>query len=112
MTTPLDAALAWSALTLKWMDMMAASSQVVARRTQRRNSPVQLFAMGSEKAQAAVESSHAMARHMMAAPPSSPLAAWEAWARFLTSGMAPFHARATRNAKRARRRKGSRRSKR
>lgn len=108
MTTrsPLDAALAWSTVSLKWMEMMAASSQVVARRTRRPNTPAQLFTMGSEKVEAIVESSHAVARHMLAAPPANPLAAWEAWARLLTSGMAPFHARAVRNARRGKGRKG------
>ena len=100
--TPLDAALAWSTLGLKWMEMMAASSQVITHRTRRRNSPAQLYSMGSEKVEALVESSNAIARHMMAAPPSSPFAAYEAWARILASGMAPFHTRATRNARRRR----------
>jgi hypothetical protein len=104
--TPFDAALAWSSLGLKWMEMMAASSQVIAHRSRRLKTPVQLFTMGSEKVEAMLESSNAMARHMMAAPPSSALAACEAWARLLASGMAPFHARATRNARRRRTRKG------
>ncbi len=103
--SPLDAALAWSTLGLKWMEMMAASGQVIARRARRRNTPVQLYTMGSEKVEAIVESSSAMLRHFMAAPPTSALAAWEAWARLFTSGMAPFHARATRNARRGKRRK-------
>ena len=103
--TPFDATFAWGTLGLKWMEMMAASSLVIAHRTRRANTPVQLFTMGSEKVEAMVESSNAMVRHMMAAPPSSPLAAYEAWARILASGMAPFHTRATRNARRRRNRK-------
>lgn len=47
--TPYDAALAWSALGLKWLEMMTASGLVIARRTTRRNTPGQLFTMGSEK---------------------------------------------------------------
>ena len=104
--TPYDAALAWSALGLKWLEMMTASGQVIAHRTTRRNTPAQLFTMGSEKVMAAAESSTAIARHMMAAPPATPLAAWDAWARLLLGGMAPFHARATRNARRRTTRKG------
>jgi hypothetical protein len=106
--TPFDAALAWSTLGIQWMEMMAASSQVIARRSRRLNTPAQLFTMGSEKVEAMVESSNAIARHIMAPPPSSALAACEAWARLLASGMAPFHTRATRNARRRRTRKGKR----
>ena len=101
--SPFDAALAWSTLGLKWMEMLAASGQVIAHRTHRRNTPAQLYTMGSEKVEAMIESSNAMARYLMSARPATALAAWDAWARLLTSGMAPYHARATRN---ARRRKG------
>lgn len=104
--SPLDAVLAWSTLGLKWTEMMAASGQVIAHRARRRNTPVQLFTMGSEKVEAIVESSNAIARHIMTAPPANALAAWEAWARLLTNGIAPFHARATRNARRRKSRKG------
>jgi hypothetical protein len=95
---PLNAAFAWGTLGLKWIEMMAASGEVVSRRTRRRNTPAQLFEMGNEKVQAAVESSHAMARQMMTFPTGSALAAWGAWARVLGSGIAPYHSRATRNA--------------
>ena len=104
-TTPLDAALAWNTLGLKWMEMMAASGQVIAHRTSRRNTPAQLYTMGSEKVEAMLAASNAVSRQMLIAPPTSTLAAWEAWARLLTSGMAPFHARATLNARRRRTRK-------
>ena len=104
--SPFGTALAWSTLGLKWMEMMAASGQVIAHRTQRRNTPVQLFTMGSEKVEAMVESYNAILRHSLAASPgANPFVAWEAWARMLASGMAPYHQRATRNARRSRRRR-------
>ena len=104
--SPFGTALAWSTLGLKWMEMMAASGQVIAHRTQRRNTPVQLFTMGSEKVEAMVESYNAIVRHSLAAAPgANPFVAWEAWARMLASGMAPYHQRATRNARRSRRRR-------
>ena len=82
---------------------MAASAAVIHHRTNRRNSPAQLFAMANEKAQATVESSHAMARHWLAMNPRDGLHAWQQWATLLARGMAPYHARALRNARRARR---------
>ena len=104
--SPFGAALAWSTLGLKWMEMMAASGQVIAHRTQRRNTPVQLFTMGSEKVEASIESYNAIVRNARAAAPgTNPFAAWDAWARMLASGMAPYHQRAVRNARRARRRR-------
>jgi len=96
---PVNAAFAWTNLGLRWIEMMAASGQVVSRRTRRRNSPAQLFEMGNEKAQAAIESSHAMARHMIGFPTRDALAMWNAWARVLSSGVAPYHSRAVRNAR-------------
>lgn len=101
----MNAALAWGDLGLKWMEMMAASGQVISHRARRRNSPAQLFEMGNEKAQAAIESSHAMARQLMAFPSGGPLATWAAWTRLLASGVAPYHARAVRNARSPRRRR-------
>ena len=96
---PLDAALAWNALGLQWLDMMSASGAAIARRTRRQPSPTQLFHMGSEKVEAALESSAAMGRAMSSFPAGDPLAMWGAWARILSSGVAPFHARAKRNAR-------------
>jgi phosphoribosylformylglycinamidine (FGAM) synthase-like enzyme len=88
--------------------MMAASGQVIAHRSRRANTQAQLFEMGSEKVEALVASSNAMARHMLASStPASAAAAWEAWARLLTAGMAPFHARARRNARSGRKTKGN-----
>ena len=102
MPLPVNAALAWSHLGLQWIEMMQASGQVISRRTRRRNTPAEVFEMGNEKVQAAVESSHAMARRMMGFPTGSTLAMWNAWARVLGSGVAPYHSRATRNARRRR----------
>ena len=56
-----------------------------------------------EKVLAAVESSNAMARRMIAFPAADPFAMWNAWARILASGMTPYRARAVRNARSARR---------
>jgi hypothetical protein len=105
--TPLavNVALAWTDLGFRWIEMMAASGQVVSRRTRRCNSPAQLFEMGSEKALAAIESSHAMARQMVGFPTRDALAMWNAWARVLSSGVAPYHSRAVRNARAGRRRR-------
>lgn len=98
----MNAALAWAAFGLKWMETMTASGQVIARRSRRRPTPAELFGMGSEKVAAAVESSNAMARHMIGFPMHDPMAIWNAWARVLTSGMAPYRSRAVRNARRRR----------
>jgi hypothetical protein len=59
--------------------------------------------MGSEKVLAAIESSSAMTRQMIAFPSGDAIAVWDAWARVLTSGLAPYHARAVRNARSRRR---------
>jgi hypothetical protein len=101
-TQPVNAAIAWNTLGWKWLEMMFASGQVIARRSTRRNTPSQLFGMGSEKVEAAVASSNAMARRMFTFPSSDPFAMWNAWARVLASGMTPYRARAVRNARRAR----------
>ena len=98
---PSDPFMAWAHVGLQAMEMFAASASVIQRRTQRRNTPAQLFEMGNEKFQAAMESSHAMARHWLATPAAaSPLQ----WALLASAAVAPFHARAVRNARRMRRR--------
>lgn len=104
MPLPVNAALAWSNLGMQWLEMMAASGQVISRRTRRRNTPAQLFTMGNEKVQAAVQSTGAMSRQLINFPTGGPLAMWDAWARVLASGVAPYHSRAVRNARTRRRR--------
>lgn len=101
--SPVSATLAWSDLGLQWLEMMAASGQVIAHRARRGNSPVQLYGMATEKVQAAIESSNAMTRQMIGFPAGGALEMWQAWARVLRSGMAPYHARATSNARASRR---------
>jgi hypothetical protein len=96
---PVTAAVAWASLGLQWMEMMAASSHVIARRTQRSPTPAQWFRMGSEKVEAAVASGNAMTRQMIGFPMHDPMAMWHAWARVLSSGVAPYRARAVRNAR-------------
>ena len=94
-----SAALAWTSLGMRWMEMMAASSHVIARRTRRTPSTAQWMHMGGEKMEAAVASGNAMARHMASLPLHDPLAMWGAWANLLSSGVAPYHARVKRNAR-------------
>ena len=103
-TRPLNNAIAWSHLGLTWLEMMAASGQVISRRTQRAQTPAQIFAMGSEKVAAALEATQAMSRHMTAFPSADPMAMWNAWARMMASGIAPYRSRAVRNARAGRRR--------
>jgi hypothetical protein len=86
------------------MEMMAASTHVIARRTRRQPTPVQWMRMGSEKAEAALASGNAMARAMVDFPLTDPVAMWGAWARMLSSGMTPYRTRAVANARRRRRR--------
>ena len=93
----------WSTLGLRWAEMMAASGAVVAHRTARQNTPGQVLDMATEKGAAAVESSQAMARHWMRMATLGGAAFPAAWAKMLASGMAPYHARATRNARGLRR---------
>ena len=81
-----DPFLGWGALAFKTAEMMAASAVVIPHRTSRNNTPAQLFEMGSEKVQAALEASHAMSRHWMRLGAHSGPAAWAA---FWTSGVNP-----------------------
>jgi hypothetical protein len=101
---PVDPFLAWGRLGLQAMEMFAASAHVIHRRTSRRNSPAQIFAMGSEKVEAAVEASHAMARHWLAMQGRGAVDPWTQWPGLLASGMRPFRTRALTNAKRLSRR--------
>ena len=98
--SPLDPYLAWGHLGLQAMEMLAASARVIHHRTRRRNSPAQLFTMGSEKIEAAVEASHAMTRHWLAMQNRGGLALWTQWPGLLSSGMRPFRTRALSNARR------------
>ena len=97
---PVDTTIAWTTLGMKWMQMLAASGHVIACRTSRPNTPVQLLEMGSEKIDAALESSSAMSRQLMGFPFGNALAQPDAWARLLMTGLAPFHARTMRNVRR------------
>lgn len=96
-TYPIEAALAWTTLGLQWMEMMAASGQVIARRTSRSHTPAQWFAMGTEKMEAGLLASTAMAREIARSRPLDPMAAW---LRLMSAAVAPYHSRATRNARR------------
>jgi hypothetical protein len=100
----LDPYLAWGDLGLQALEMLAASARVIHHRTSRRNSPEQLFTMGNEKVQAAVESSNAMTRHWLAMQDNGGLALLSQWPSILSTGMKPFRARALSNARRISRR--------
>lgn len=102
--TPLDPFFAWGNLALQAAEMMTASAHVIHHRTSRNNSPAQLFEMVNEKVQAAVESSHAMARHWLTMQGRAGADPLEQWARLFTTGLTPYHARAVRNSRRAARR--------
>jgi hypothetical protein len=95
---------AWTMLGLQATEMMAASAHVIHHRTRRKNSPAQLFEMGNEKMQAAIESSHAMARQWMRLQRNPGADFFHQWAAMLASGMKPYHSRALQNARRASRR--------
>jgi hypothetical protein len=91
---------AWQMFGLRVAETLVASSHVIAHRTRRNNTPAQLFEMGNEKVQAAMESSHALARHWMAMSGREPMSVLNAWPHMLASSLAPFHSRARRNARR------------
>ena len=94
---------AWQMLCLRTAETMLASSQVIAHRTRRNNTPAQLFEMGNEKVQAAMESSHALARHWIAMSGREAITVWNAWPQMLSRGLAPYHSRARKNARSVRR---------
>jgi hypothetical protein len=96
--------LAWQRLGFRAAETLLASTHVISHRTQRQNTPAQIFEMGSEKVIAAMKSSQALASHGMRLAGRDPLAIWTAWPHMLASGLAPFHARVTRNARSLRRR--------
>ena len=101
---PIDPYLAWGRLGLQAMEMFAASARVIHHRTNRRNSPAQLFTMGSEKMEAALEASHAMTRQWLAMQSRGGVDVWSQWPWLLASGMRPFRTRALSNARRISRR--------
>lgn len=94
----------WTDLVLRTAEMLAASAHVIAHRTSRPASAAEIYAMGSEKFEAAVRSSHAMMRNIAAMQKTTPGDFWAAYAHLLSSGLAPVRARAVRNAKRYSRR--------
>ena len=96
--------MAWQRLGFRTAETLLASTQVISHRTQRQNTPAQIFEMGSEKVAAALASSQALASHCIRLAGRDPFALWAAWPQMLASGLAPFHARATRNARALRRR--------
>jgi hypothetical protein len=102
--SPLDPYLAWGYLGVQAMEMLAASARVIHHRTQRRNSPAQLFTMGSEKLEAALEASHAMTRHWLALQDLGAIGLWSQWPGLVSAGMRPFRKRALSNARRIARR--------
>lgn len=95
----MNTAMAWNKLGLNWLEMMAASAQVITHRTSRTNTPAQWYGMGSEKVEASLKASQAMASRMARLPTHDPLAMWHAWAGLLSSGMKPYHSRAVSNAR-------------
>ena len=96
--------MAWTDLALRTAEMLAASAHVIAHRTTRAASAAELYGMGSEKIDAAMRSSHAMMRNMVAMQSATPGGFWLAYAKLLSSGLAPVRARALSNARRYSRR--------
>lgn len=103
-TTVFDPFMGWGTLALKTAEMMAASAQVIPHRVQRNNTPSQLFEMGNEKVQAAIESSHAMAREWLRMGSQSGPISLGQWAALWSSGVSPYHRRVVKNARRSARR--------
>ena len=99
---PADPLLAWAQVGLQAMEMLAASAHVIHHRTQRRNTPAQIFEMGNEKVLAAFASGHAVMRHWMEPGNQVPLPSQ--WAALTAAAVAPFHAKALSNSRRMRRR--------
>ena len=95
----LHTGLAFGQLGMRWLEMMAASQSVITHRLSRANTPAQVYEMGSEKVEAALRASQALSRHFLRPPPTTPLAALDAWTALMAAGMAPFHAKAVRNSR-------------
>ena len=94
--------LAFNTLAFRWMETMAASGQVIAHRTMRANSPLQLHEMVAEKAVATAQASQAVSRRMARMGQVAPPAMFGEWVRLVSSALAPYHAGAVRNARRSR----------
>ena len=99
----MNAYMAWNTLGLRWMETLAASGRVIAHRSARANTPLQLFEMVEEKASAGLEASRALAYHLPRLAAASGPAMLNEWTRLMSRSLAPYHARAVRNAKRSRR---------
>ncbi|MEP7260422.1 MAG: hypothetical protein ABI669_04470 [Usitatibacter sp.] len=97
-----DPLLGWGVLAMKNAEMLAAASQVIARRSGRPNTPAQLFEMGNEKMRASVEASHAMTRQWIQMAGQAGPVSLQQWAAFWNSGLSPYHRKAVSNAKRLR----------
>ena len=96
--------MAWQRLGVRAVETFLASTHVISHRTQRNNTAAQLYEMASEKVVAAMASSQALARHCTRLAGRDPFAIWAAWPQMLASGLAPYHARVTRNSRALRRR--------
>lgn len=95
---------AWTDLAFRATETLAAAAQVIAHRSSRPASAAELYGMGSEKVEAALRASQAMAMQWTALQSASPADFWMSYARLLSSGLAPVRQRAVRNARRYSRR--------
>jgi hypothetical protein len=86
------------------MEMMAASGQVIERRTRPRSDARAMDAQwGTRRSKPRSLSGSAMSRHMVAFPMNDALSIWHAWARHARERLAPYHSRVIRNARPRRR---------
>jgi hypothetical protein len=99
----MNAYTAWGNLAFRWIETVAASGQVIAHRSARANTPLQLFEMVHEKAAASLEASQAIASHLPRVATASGPAMLDAWVHLMAGSLAPYPARAVRNAGRSRR---------
>lgn len=97
---PLNPFLAWTDLALRTAETLAASVHVISHRTSRPATPAQVYGMGSEKVVAAMLSSNAMLRHLLASRRGGERDPWSLYVRMLSKGLAPIRARAMHNSKR------------
>ena len=97
---PMGPLLAWTDLAFDTAQTLAASAQVIAHRSSRPASPVELYEMGSEKVEAAMHAQHAMLLQMFAMRTATPATFWTSYARLLANGLKPVKRRAVSNARR------------